>query len=217
MRKMLLLFFGLMLLPALASAQESCPACTLGIFDGADLNTNCGTVTQMQAKDLYLGLNLTGVETGITGIEFSIANIRQAEDGILVTATDGVTTIPPNIFLGSGPQAPADTSATSTGLGGYNVVWPSCVAGTKMPLVKVSILSMLPLTDKVFTVMHKFPPSSADYGLTGPVLVRCDGPVYTAVKIIGGYYIANPSASPPKTCFVAVAPQTWGAVKGLYR
>ena len=218
MRKMLLLAFSLMLLPVLALAQTpvDCPTCELGIYDGADLNTNCGTVTPLTPKDLYLGINLSATEAGVTGIEFSIANMRQTEDGILVTATEGITSTPPNVLLGS-VQAPADTSATSSLTGGMNVAWPSCVAGIKLPLLKVTILTFSSIADKVFTVMHKFPPSSPNFGLLGPVAIRCDGPVFTAVKISGGYYVANPSASPPKACRVAVAPQTWGSVKGLYR
>jgi hypothetical protein len=206
-----------MLLPALAWAQPAeCPTCELGIWDGADLNTNCGTVTPLVAKDLYIGLNLTGAEIGITGLEFSISNLRQAEDGILVTATDGITEVPPNIILGS-VVAPADTSATSTQTGGINVNWPSCVSGTKLPLLKVTILTFSPITDKVFTVMHRFPPTNPTFGLLGPVAIRCNAPEFTAVKISGGYYVANPSASPPRICKVAVLPETWSTVKGLYR
>lgn len=218
MRKMLLLAFSLMLLPVLALAQTpvDCPECQLGIFDGADLNTNCGTVTPLTPKDLYVGVNLSATEAGVTGIEFSIANMRQTEDGILVTATEGVTPIAPNVMLGS-VQAPADTSATSTQSGGMNVAWAACVGGTKLALLKVTILTFSPITDKVFTVMHKFPPSNPNFGIAGPVAIRCDIPVYTPLKISGGYYVANPSASPPRVCQVAVAPQTWGSVKGLYR
>ncbi len=219
MRKMLLVSTGLLLLLpvlALAQAPRDCPTCLLGLFDDTALNKNCGTITAFTAKDIYLGAILTGTETGLTGLEFSLANMRQTEDGILVTAVEGITEFPPNIFLGS-VQAPADTSATSAGTGGANVNWPACVQGTKLPLLKISILTFNALTDKQFTVMHKFAPSNPAYGLGGPIIIACDAPTYTPIRVTGGYYIANPSANPPAVCFITVNSETWGAVKQMYR
>jgi hypothetical protein len=218
MRKIVLLALGLVLLPVLASAQEiqNCPNCSLGLYDLADLNQNCGTMAAFTPKDLYLGVNLSGVETGITLIEFSIAGMRTVEDGISVVGVEAITSVAPTVILGD-VKAPADTAATSTQLGGMNVGWAQCIAGTKIPLMKITILSLAAVNDKVFRVMHRFAPSNPNYGLGGPIMTRCDNPIYTAVRIKGGYYIANPSATPPLPCTTAVQSQTWSAMKGLYR
>jgi hypothetical protein len=217
MRKMVLLAFGLLLLPALASAQqvvENCPSCTLSFYAETALNANCGTVAAFTPTDIYLGLNLTGVETGITGIEFSVAGILVA-DGFVSATLTAITDVNPTM-LGD-PKAPADTSATSTQNGGMNIAWPSCQAGTHVALAKLTLVSLGATPDKVIKVLHKFPPSNPNYGISGPVITRCDAPNFTAVKVSGGYFVVNPGATPPFPCVLAVSPQTWSALKNLYR
>ena len=98
-------------------------------------------------EDLYVGVNLSATEAG-HGDRVQHRQHASTEDGILVTATEGVTPIAPNVMLGS-VQAPADTSATSTQSGGMNVAWAACVGGTKLALLKVTILTFSPITDKV--------------------------------------------------------------------
>jgi hypothetical protein len=215
MRKLVLLAFGLLLLPAWASAQqvvENCPACTLSLYADAAMSTNCGPVPGLAPTDIYLGVKLSGAETGLTGIEFSVAGT----DGFLSATLTPITDLAPTV-LGDF-KAPADTSATSTLLGGCNIAWGSCQLGTRLTLAKVTVFALSSLPDKVLTVMHKFAPTNPNYGLGGPVLTRCDAPTYTPVKIKGGYFIGNPSATPPLPCIVdAIQSQTWSAMKGLYR
>lgn len=215
MRKLLLVALGVLALPTLAMAQtQDCADCVLGIFDGPDINatTNCGTIGVGAPKDVYLGVRLSGAETGVSGIEFSIAGM----EGLLLIGTEALT--PASVTLGS-PPAPADTSATSTGTGGMNVAWATCLSGSQQ-LIKLSLLSFGPQADKVLKVMHKFPPSNLNYNLHA-VLTRCDPPNFTAVRVSTGCFTLNPSdpAGPPGCrCFsTPVEAKTWGAMKRLYQ
>jgi hypothetical protein len=102
MRKLLLVALGVLALPALAVGVEDCADCNLGIFAGPDINntTNCGTIGVGAPTDVYLGIRLTPSETGVTGIEFSVAGGRA-----LLIGTEALT--PASVTLGS-PPAPAD-------------------------------------------------------------------------------------------------------------
>lgn len=215
MRKLLLVVaLGVLALPTIASAQFDCPDCVLGIYDGTDINntTNCGTIGMGVPKDIYLGVRLAPSETGISGIEFSVAGLT----GFLVTAVEPLT--PAAVQLGSLP-APADTSATSTGTGGMNISWQGCKEGSQT-LVRIQLLAFTaPPTDRVLKVMHRFPPSNLNYNLHA-VLTRCDDPTFSAVRITGGCYTLNPTdpAGPP-ACPCGSTPvesKTWGAMKMLY-
>src|SRR5262245_38023084 len=105
MRKLLLVILGLVALPELAVAHVStitdCETCQLGLFDGQDLTmtTNCGTMMTGMPKDVFLAVRLAGPETGVTGVEFSIAGIRSDVDGILVVGTEPI--VPAAVMLGS--------------------------------------------------------------------------------------------------------------------
>ena len=216
MRKLLLLaVLGVLALPTIAAAQFDCPDCVLGIYDGTDINntTNCGTIAMGVPKDIYLGIRLSGVETGITGIEFSVAGLT----GFLVTAVEPLT--PAAVTLGS-PPAPADTSATSTGMGGMSIAWLGCKEGSQT-LVRLQLLAFTaPPSDRVLKVLHKFPPSNVNYNLHA-VLTRCDNPTFSAVRITGGCYTLNPTdPRGPLTCpcySTPVESKTWGAMKQLYQ
>ncbi len=215
MRKLLLVALGVLALPTLALAQiQDCPECILGIFDGPDINltTNCGTIGIGTPKDVYLGIRLTGAETGVTGIEFSVAGL----DGLLLIGTEPIT--PATLVFGTAP-APADTSATSAGQGGMNIAWATCLSGSQQ-LVKLSLLSFGAQTDKVLKVMHKFPPSNLGFNLK-PVLSRCDPPTFTMVRIGTGCYTLNPSlpgGTPGCKCYsTPVEAKTWSAMKRLYQ
>jgi hypothetical protein len=213
MRKLVLVAVGLLLLPSLAAAViGDCPTCTLALYAEPTLSTNCGVIPGLAPTDIYLGLKLSGGETGITGVEFSVTGT----EGFLSATFTPITDLAPTV-LGDF-KAPTDTSATSTQTGGMNLAWGSCQLGTRLALAKISLFSLTALPDKVLKVMHKFPPSNPNYGLSGPVLTRCDAPEFTGVKMSGGYFICNASATPPLPCLVdAIQPQTWSAMKGLYR
>src|SRR5712692_4379668 len=79
MRKVLLVFLGVLALPVLALAVVDCPTCQIGIWDNQAMTANCGTVTSgPPGKDVYIGVNNPGAETGVTGLELSIAGLGAA-------------------------------------------------------------------------------------------------------------------------------------------
>lgn len=204
----------LMMAPTSALAQiGNCPDCILGLYDDTSFASNFGVSAPFVAKDIYLSIDLAAPETGVTGIEFSVAGITGSP--LLVI---GVTPlIPAPVVLGS-LAAPADTSATSVGTGGMNIAWPTCLAGDRA-LVKVTLFHPVPVVNQVLRVMHRFPTTNILYNKR-PVLVRCDAPTFTAVRINGGCYVLNPNGDPGTPCPigpVAVEGRTWTGVKQLFR
>ena len=203
----------LLCVPAFAAAVESCPDCVLGLYDDTSLSSNFGVSVPLTMKDIYLAIDLAAPETGVTGIEFSIAGITGTPLLVL-----GVTPLVPTpVTLGS-PPAPADTSATSTGTGGMDIAWQVCQTGDRA-LVKLTVFHINPVVNQVLRVMHKFPQSNTDYRLH-PVFTRCDSPTYTSVRINGGCYVLNPNGEPTPSCpvgTVAVNSSTWSSVKQLFR
>jgi hypothetical protein len=188
-------------------APEYCRDCVLGLFDQPQLLTNFGDIMPNVAKDLYLGIHFSPPVQGLAAIEFSIAGVRQVEDGILVIDVQGVTNPLPNVILGTVP-APADTSATSSQIGGMVAAWPDCVAGSQA-LLRIRILTFAPIPNgKRLLVMHRFPPSNPNYGRAHPVIILCDEPTFTPFLVTGGDYILNP--------VIQVEGKTWSGVKDLY-
>jgi hypothetical protein len=220
MKRIVLAVFGLLGLVALprlswAQAPVDCPDCVLGIWDDPDLNKNFGTVTAFVPKDIYIGVRLAAGQTGITGLEFSVTGLTNA-DGVLVTGVEGATEVPPSVLLGS-PPAPADTTSSSTGTGGMNAAWPSCIAGSGA-LLKVSLLPLSPAPNKILRVMHKFNPTNPNYGLL-PIIIGCDNPTFTPARVTGGCYVLNwDGQTNPTECplIIGVEPKTWTGVKTLY-
>lgn len=200
--------------PRVAGAQpSSCPSCLLGIFGDAGCSVVCDTLAAGERKDLYVGAWLRGGVTGVTSIEFSVAGIRLDPDAIYLV--DVVPVTPAAILLGN-PTAPVDTSATSISMGGMNVGWASCLQGDGIPLVKLTILSFVEQPGKTLRVLRRFPPTNAAF--SGPVLVQCDDPVYTATIVPGGCMTLNPTGTGTcDLCETAIDAATWGRVKSLYR
>ena len=203
-----------LLFPATAAAQiVDCPNCILGLFDDTSLTSNFGVSVPLVAKDIYVSIDLSGAENQLTGIEFSIAGLTGTPLFVV-----GVTPIvPTSVVIGSIP-APADTSATTVGIGGIIMAWATCLTGDRA-LVKVSLLHTVPVSNLAFRVMHRFPTSNGNYN-RHPVLVRCDAPTFTAVRINGGCYVLNPSGDPSTPCpigTVAVTSRTWTGVKQLFQ
>jgi hypothetical protein len=89
-----------------------------------------------------------------------------------------------------------------------NVAWASCVLGSQA-LLKITLLALGPISNHVLRVMHRFPPSSAIYGLSGPIQFRCDVPTFTAVRVSGREYILG--------AVVAADSHTWSGIKQIYR
>lgn len=205
-------FAALLLLaaPSLAAAIDTCPGCVLGLYDDTALTSNFGVSQPGVPKVIYLGIDLAGSETGLSGIEFSVAGLQ----GLLVI---GVETLNPGaLTLGSLP-APADTSAASAGTGGMNMAWTTCQP--RGALVRISLLHFAPAVNHVLRVLHKFPQSNPLYNRL-PVFTRCDSPNFTAVRTQGGCYVLNPDGDPSTLCpvgTVAVNSRTWSGVKQLFR
>jgi hypothetical protein len=217
MRKVALtILCSLLLVPSLAFAQAiDCPECLLGLWDEVGLVNNFGAMGAGTPKDLYLGVKVPPSETGLTGVEFSIAGIRQVEDGILVL---GVTPLSPTMVVVGSAVAPADTSTTSAGTGRMNIAWPECqvITGGSLALARIQLLSFAPVVDKVFKVKRGYPTSNTASFPFNPVLVRCDIPTATTVKLREGCYIAGYSGTCPPTCCVGIEQQTWSGVKQLF-
>jgi len=214
---MLLFAAVLMALPVLSWAQsDRCDTCFLGLFDDLQLNKNFGDVASGTPKDIYVGLILDpALETGFTGLEFSVYGMRQTEDGILVLSVDALTSSIPTVTLGNIP-APADTMATGT-VGGISWAWSGCQQGGA--IIKIQILTFSTLSNKVFKVLRKFPPTNPAYPY--PLLFRCDAPEYTKSILPGGCYIANwdGTTDPVELCSprVPVTESTWSGMKQLFR
>jgi hypothetical protein len=201
------------LVRAQGTAVERCPECILGVYDDVTMTRTFGSIEPGIAKDLYLGVQLQGTFDGLTGLEFSIAGIRQDLDGIAVLETVGITTEPPSVVLGS-PVAPRDTTVTSVSAGGMNVAWASCVSGQSIALMRIRILSFpVQPAGKSIQVTRKFPPSNVAYN--NPVVVLCDAPVFTALVLSGGRYCFNvPGPDCPPT---SVDGTTWSTIKSIFR
>lgn len=198
---------------SLPSTQTvSCFGCNLGIFDDLAMTSNRGTMEVGTPKDLYIGIQYGSGFSALTGIELSVAGIRSDADGILVIALDPVE--PAALILGSLP-APADTSSTSVGLGGINMVWSTCLSNNRA-LSKLTLLSFIPISNKIITVKRKYPTSNPVQWHT-PILTLCDNPVFTAVRLTGGCYGINVPPGPlPCDVVVSVESKTWSQLKALY-
>lgn len=163
------------------AAIDDCFSCVLGLYDNAGLTSTVGSMPTGVPKDVYLGVNFSGGFGGLSGIEFSIAGL----EGLLVIGVEPL--VPAAVTLGS-PPAPADTSSTSTGIGGMNVAWATCLSGNQA-LVKISLLAFSPPSNKILQVKHKFPPSNPAWQT--PVFTQCDGPTFTATRLSAGCYGIN--------------------------
>ena len=201
-------------LPCMSAAQVfNCFDCTIGIYDDSALTTNFGVSTTGVPKEVYLGIDFAGAESSLIGIEFSIAGMRFETDGILLL---GFELIEPGITIGL-VQAPPDTTSTSMGTGGMNVGWSSCLVNDRA-LARIRVLHFQPVVNHVFQVKRRYPPLNPALWQT-PVLTRCDGPVYTAVRVTGGCYMLNWNGDPNVPCapvLVGVESTTWSGVKQLF-
>jgi hypothetical protein len=184
----------------------------LGLWDEQGLVNNFGAMTAGVPKSIYLGVKVPPSETGLTGVEFSIAGI---DASILVLST---TPIPSTMITLGSPPAPADTSTTTAGTGGMNISWPECIAisGGSLAIAQIQLLSFSPVSDKVFRVKRKYPASNPANFPFNAVIVRCDNPTFTTVKMREGCYIAGATGTPVPSCSVAVEESTWGGVKQLF-
>jgi hypothetical protein len=211
-RKLLAVVLGLIALPVAGWAQENCFDCVLGIYDDEQLTRNFGTIEQGVPKDVYVGLKLTGGLVGVTGIELSITGISLL-DNLFIVEFVGLPQA--DAVVGTTVEAPADTTASSSGTGGVNLAWSVCQEGSNRAIARLTLLALGPVApDHVLRVLRKFPTS--DPAWLTPILVKCDPPDYTPVRLTGGCYVANPTGN-PTGCQLPVAEGTWSGVKELFR
>lgn len=205
------LFFAASAVSPSPSTSADCFDCVLGIFDDAAMTSNRGTMTPGVPKDIYVGIQYGAGFSELTGLEFSIAGIRQVPDGILLIGTEPI--VPTPVILGMVP-APEDTSSTSTGTGGLSMAWTVCLQGNQ-PLLRLTLLTFAPISNHVIEVKRRYPPANPAYRT--PLFTQCNIPSYTKVRVTGGCYGINVPAGPlPCDVVVGVERTTWSRVKALY-
>ena len=196
-----------------ALAVEDCPTCILGIWDNEHLTRNYGYSTPGVIKFIYVGLRAPDAVHLFRNVEFSIAGLRP-EDGLLVLGVScNQGAIPSCIGTAA---SPADTSATSTGIGGLVTSWFDCF-GDGQPLISIAFVHVDPAPDRVLQVKRRYPTSNPAWRT--PALFAC-GPTTVPVRASGGCYVLNPTPGHSTPCVlenVAVAIPTWSRVKSLYR
>jgi len=213
-------------MPSLVAAQgtASCPGCEIGIYNDARLCRNFGTFGDFAifADTLYLGVKYDPSSSfdALTGIEFSVHGMPTQGLPLGWTVRDGGTAV--------GPPTPAAPADTTTGTGGWNVVWPECQPGNRV-VVQISMVSFDPFPNNtVIRILHRFPP--LDRTFPYPLFTQCDVPYFTKTSVRGGCFVLNPDpalrpgdsvGNPPcllvDRCFIAVDSATWSGVKALYR
>lgn len=215
MRKALALALASVLVASRAGAVDNCFDCLIGIYDDPALTQAKGTIAVGVTKDVYVGVQLTGGENGLTGIELSIAGLNK--DGLLVVGTEPLG--PRALVWGNTIAAPADTTVTSTGDGGITAAW-SLPRNSGDALLKVTLLATQAIEDHLLVVKRSFPTSNT-WWMT-PIFTRADSPVFTAVRATGGCYALNATGGLLADCATisAVTPisnRTWSGVKRLYQ
>jgi len=180
----LLLAFGLPV-----GAQDNLPI--IGIFDDPEMTLTSGSM-RGTTKRLYVAVDPRSF-SGTTGLEFSIVGLEPFT--IVEQYLDS-----PVIVLGSAP-APPDTT---TGTGGVNVAWASCLKGSRVFLY-LDLSTPTPPENHVLSVHKRFPPSNPAAAFPRHISCDCDFCLYTTH---GGTYVLNPP--------VGAIAHDWGAIKALY-
>ena len=182
------------------------PGCVLGLYSDQEIEHTSGSIPPGTPTDLYLGIKFDarGQETGLTGVECSVSGLTAAEGFTLV----GVDPIVPGIDLCPDPPSPGDPPCIAFEL---HLSWPTCRVGSQA-LMRLTLIGLGPNSDKVFQVGPAHPPTLWN----APVITRCDPPTFTAVRVTGGCFVANPTGTQPP-CAVGVEPSDWTGIKELFR
>ena len=215
MRTALALTLASLLAASRAGAVDNCFDCLIGIYDDPALTQSKGTITVGVPKEIYVGAHLASGETGLAGIELSIAGLNKG--GLLVIGTEPLG--PRALVWGNTIAAPADTSATSTGDGGVSAAW-SQVRQSGDALLKVTILATQAVEDHLLLVTRSYPTTNPAWRT--PVFVRNDTPTFTAVRAGGGCYALNVTGGLLADCasisrVTDVSAKTWSGLKQLYQ
>jgi hypothetical protein len=178
----------------LALAVGSASAQSIGVyFDPAGGTCNL-TIGAFQPFNMYINANLGGATSGgITGAEFRVSNF------------------PSGWFGTPTPNASFGTVIGNPLAGGCNIAAGSCQpgAGGVVNLFSVSGFATSVVGPTYMQVLPHSTPSNPNF--VCPLMVLCDGPVFTKVCVSGGVAIINGPG-----CTVAVEPKSWTGVKNLY-
>lgn len=215
MRTALAMALASVLVASPAGAVDSCFDCLIGIFDDPALTQAKGTIAVGITKEVYVGVQLAGGETGLTGIELSIAGLNK--NGLLVVGTEPLG--PRALVWGNTIAAPTDTTAASSADGGISAAW-SQERHSGDALLKVTLLATEEIQDHLLVVKRSYPTTNTWWRTA--IFTRNDSPNFTAVRATGGCYALNVTGGLLSDCATIsrvtdVSAKTWSGVKQLYQ
>jgi hypothetical protein len=199
-----LLWLLVLAVPMQLWAADSCFQCVLGIWDDIALTSNLGQIEPGQPKDVYVGIKFAEGFDGLSGIEFSVAT----PIGVHIGTVEPI--ISEGAWIICNPEAPSDTSSSSTQTGGCDFAWSRCLVGNQA-LLRVTLIASSNVTNAILRVKRHYPPASPE--VKTPFFFQCDDPQFTVARLTGGYYILNWNGDPS----VRVDGSSWSMVKELYQ
>lgn len=198
-----------------------------------DMQIPCGCKGRLYVFGLLQGAS----QTGITGAEYKI---RTGRDSNPDPGWVFIETFDPTAVVLGAAMNPVDPYYH-----GVNVAWPACQQGDGYKvLIETVELWNVGCAGELDLLVVKHDQASNEF-FQCPYFVLCDAPVYT--KVCLGYTTTCPNPNPPypdnatcstsgeawvndpyrkcclscpevpADCTVDVTPETWSAVKGLYR
>ncbi len=180
------LLLSLTLAASMASAQS------IGLF-GDPSGASCNLVVNPGVAGTGFLIAIPGGPvTGITGAEFRVAGL------------------PGGWFAISTPNPASNLSLGDPFTTGANIAFPTCQAGGPVTLYTVTLIATSVVTDGLFEVVAKTPPSNPNFDC--PLVTLCDAPAFTKVCVGGGAAFLNSS----NECTVAVEETSWSRLKALY-
>jgi hypothetical protein len=181
----------IILIATSAQAQHN----RLGIFDDVAMTQAFGAMDGPM-KSVWIGMPAGSIFAGnVAGFEFSVSGL-QAFDFVLPAYP-----ISPVVVIG-GVAAPSDTT---TGMGGINVGWASCLPAGQ-PFMELQLFDPMPPQDHELRILRRFPPSNPAFPY--PRTFDC-GQCFCVYVLRGESYILNPT--------VRSESKSWTAIKHLYR
>jgi len=168
----------------------------LGIFDDPAMMQPFG-IMDGPMKSVWVGMPVGGPLGGLSvGYEFSVSGL-DAFTGVLTRYP-----IAPNGAIGD-VAAPPDTT---TGSGGLNVAWVTCLSPGQA-FLELVLIDPDPPQNHVLRVHKRFPPSSPKFPY--PRAAPCDAPCFCVFTLRGEAYVLNPT--------IRTENLNWTAIKNLYR
>ena len=189
----------------------ACQGTPSPIFGGFGQNITIGIFARLNGASL----------AGISGAELYLSGIEGLPVGWTASITYPANTI--TAFTANALFTPRDVGGTLERR--QNMTWtdvtgPDAVNCQKAALTEIARIALQQVgqppvvipSNTYLKVVAGTPPGNPNFPC--PSLLLCNSPFYTQLCVTGGQFIINPSG---RTCNVAVAETTWGAVKGMYR